>query len=65
MGANGRGGRPYGYRFFRGPCPQCKKDCALSYGDAGFIWFRRHKPCGTFKVSRGPYELKQKAEASK
>jgi hypothetical protein len=54
------GGRPFGYRFFRGPCPRCQKSCALSFTDAGFIWFRRHNPCGAFRVPRGDYELRQK-----
>lgn len=60
MGANGMGGRPRGYKFCRGSCPRCKKDCALSFTDAGFIWLRKHAPCGTFRVPRGAYELTNK-----
>lgn len=62
MGKNGGGGRPRGYRFFTGPCTQCGRECALSFTDPGYIWFRRHKPCGAFKVPRGPYEMDQKAK---
>ena len=54
------GGRPRGYRFFRGPCTQCGKDVALSFTDRGYIWFRKHKPCGTFKTDRGKYEMAHK-----
>jgi hypothetical protein len=54
------GGRPRGYKFFRGPCMKCRKDVSLSFTDAGFIWFRRHNPCGSFKTPRGAYELQNK-----
>lgn len=59
MGANGHGGRPRGYRFFRGDCPRCGKSCALSFTDGGYIWFRKHNPCGAFRVPRASYEIEQ------
>lgn len=56
----GQGGGHKGYKFFRSACERCGKDVALSFTDPGYIWFRRHKPCGSFRTLRSYHELKNK-----